>query len=539
MNFTTDPFQIPEDQQTPLVKWLLEIIRDNKQLIETQAKKIEELKIKVEVLDDELKKLKKLPPKPDIKKSTLNENPEDKKKGTDTKRPGSDKESKKLDFEVHEERIIQPELIPLDAKFNGYREYDVQDLVIENRNIRFKLAEYIDNQGNTITGQLPVGYTGHFGPKLMAFIIYQHNQCRVTQNLILEQLREIGINISTGQINRILTENHSNFHEEQLEVLKAGLEVSTFVHTDDTGARCQGKNGYCNVIGNDLFTHFTSSDNKSRANFLQILAQGNISYVLDEYAQAYLLQHDLPKVQIDKFNFNEKEIFTSEVDWKEYLIKMEVTTKQSQHILTDAALLAGAIHNGLSPNLIILSDGAPQFAILIHAMCWVHAERPIRRLYGYTELQKIEIEEVQTLLWLYYRELKKWRENPNPLKKEVLLNKFDEIFSKNYQNHRLLNEALQNIFSNKAELLRVLDFPFVPLHTNAAEGDIREFVTKRKVSGGTRSQDGKKSRDTFLSLKKTCRKLGVSFWRYLNSRLKCDLVVPRLESILRLKAAPS
>ena len=96
-------------------------------------------------------------------------------------------------------------------------------------------------------------------------------------------------------------------------------------------------------------------------------------------------QQDIQKVQIDKFNFNEKEIFTSEADWKEYLIKMEVTTKQSQHILTDAALLAGAIHNGLSPNLIILSDGAPQFAILIHAMCWVHAERPIRRLYGYTE----------------------------------------------------------------------------------------------------------------------------------------------------------
>ena len=72
MNFTTDPFQIPEDQQTPLVKWLLEIIRDNKQLIEIQAQKIEELKTKVEVLDNELKKLKKLPPKPDIKKSTLN-----------------------------------------------------------------------------------------------------------------------------------------------------------------------------------------------------------------------------------------------------------------------------------------------------------------------------------------------------------------------------------------------------------------------------------------------------------------------------------
>ena len=98
---------------------------------------------------------------------------------------------------------------------------------------------------------------------------------------------------------------------------------------------------------------------------------------------------------------------------------MEVTTKQSQRILTDGALLAGAIHNGLSPNLIILSDGAPQFAVFIHAMCWVHAERPIRRLYGYTEQQKIEIEEVQTLLWIYYRELKEWRESPDLLKIEI------------------------------------------------------------------------------------------------------------------------
>jgi len=38
------------------------------------------------------------------------------------------------------------------------------------------------------------------------------------------------------------------------------------------------------------------------------------------------------------------------------------------------------------------------------------------------------------------------------------------------------------------------------------------------VSGGTRSDEGRKCRDTFISLKKTCRKLGVPFWQYLADR---------------------
>jgi hypothetical protein len=56
----------------------------------------------------------------------------------------------------------------------------------------------------------------------------------------------------------------------------------------------------------------------------------------------------------------------------------------------------------------------------------------------------------------------------------------------------------------------VLEHPEIPLHNNGAENAIREYVTKRKISGGTRSDTGRKCRDTFISLKKTCRKLGVS-----------------------------
>jgi hypothetical protein len=74
------------------------------------------------------------------------------------------------------------------------------------------------------------------------------------------------------------------------------------------------------------------------------------------------------------------------------------------------------------------------------------------------------------------------------------------------------------------------------LHNNAAETDIREYVTRRKISGGTRSELGRKARDTFVGLKKTCRKLGISFWNYLTARLYDNEKLLLLSDVIRTKA---
>ena len=89
---------------------------------------------------------------------------------------------------------------------------------------------------------------------------------------------------------------------------------------------------------------------------------------------------------------------------------------------------------------------------------------------------------------------------------------------------------------HQADLLRVLERPEVPLHNNAMESDIREFVKRRKISGGTRSDAGRRCRDTFASLKKTCRKLGVRFWDYLQDRVRGLGQIPRLADLIRQKA---
>ena len=532
---------IPSGEITPLVNSLLNIIAQQQQMIESQQERIAKLEQDVTKLQEEAQSLKeqlcsakKLKGKPKIQPSTLNQ--KEKKTIDLEQRPGSRKRSKKNQDLVDEERVIEPVELPEGARFNGYRQYDVQDVIIKRHSIRFLLAEYVTTEGKTIVGKLPQEYQGHYGPTLKSFILYQHHQCRVPQNLIGEQLRELGIDISTGQINRLLVEEKEAFHQEQNQVLQSGLQTAEYIHTDDTGARHQGKNGYCTVMGNDLFAHFTTTDSKSRQNYLRILRAPYTDFILNQYSRSYLIEQELAACHLSKLDFNNTIICHGDDNWSKYLENLGITSKQAVKTLTEAALLGSAIEHGLPPNLIILSDGAKQFALLSHALCWIHMERGIRRLQGVTTQQRTEIDQVLDDLWVYYRQLKDYQQQPTPEKMAPLQQRFDEIFERHYPHHYALNLAMKQFCLHKTELLRVLDAPFLPLHTNAAETDIREYVTRRKISGGTRNENGRQARDTFTGLKKTCRKLGISFWQYLLSRFKQDEIIPALADVIRTRA---
>src|SRR4051812_50115197 len=84
----------------------------------------------------------------------------------------------------------------------------------------------------------------------------------------------MGVSISKRQVQRLLTDKQDGFVSEAQAVLRAGLETSAYVSTDDTGARHAGKNGFCTQIGNDWFTWFGTRAAKSRRNFLDLLRAG-------------------------------------------------------------------------------------------------------------------------------------------------------------------------------------------------------------------------------------------------------------------------
>ena len=515
--------KISEDQKSPIVTQLLHVV-------EQQIKEIQQLK-------DEIARLKEHKGKPKIPPSRLEKDPQDKKKSPKAKRPGSQKRSKTKELIIHETILIPPKKILPGSTLVGHDDYIVQGLKIELHNICYRLECWHTSEGKLSKGELPNSVEGHFSAELRSFALQQHYHCHVTQPLLLEELREMGVDISSGQVNLILTEDNDNFHREKAEVLCAGLNVSSYINVDDTGARHAGKNGYCTHIGNELFAWFESTGSKSRVNFLELLRKGHRhdDYVINDDALEYIKAQSFPQRLLGLLGTDAKKHFESEEDWKDHLEQMSITKQRHVRIATEGSLLGSIVHNGFSKELVILSDAAGQFNILVHALCWIHAERTIHKLVACNQKESKAIENIRDHIWQLYRGLKAYKEAPDEKAKAKLEKRFDEIFA-THTCSKVLNAALQRIANNKEELLLVLDRPDIPLHNNLSERDIREYVKKRKISGGTRSEDGRRSRDTFISLKKTCRKLGLSFWNYLYDRVSKAGKIAPLPDLIRAQA---
>ena len=531
---------IPEDKQTPLVKELLLKIENLLVEVDTYKETNALLKDQINILKGEKKRPSFKPSKFD-EECQANELPDPnaaKKIPTkQTKRAGSEKKKKTPKLVIHDTQTIQPVEIPEGSRFKNYRKVTVQELNIESRNTLYRLAHWITLDNKGITGQLPdVLRNSRFGPNLRAYILYQYHQCQTTEPLIHEQLTEWGVDISTGQIDRILSGKNDKFHSEADYILEEGLK-SDYIGVDDTGGRHQGVNGYVTCISNPLFAWFKQTRSKSRANFLTLLTALHGDYILNDAALEYLIKQRFPKSKFPVVTPYKTRYFATKVAWFDYLDSLNITSKKHRATMTEAALM-GALDEH-QPNLkqIIISDDAGQFDILRHALCWVHIERLVHKLIPLNQQQREDIALVRDQIWGFYRALKTYKahEIVNKIEKERLRVWFDDIFSQK-TSYTVLNRLLLRIKKKKEALLLVLDYPFIPLNTNFVERDIREWVKRRKISGGTRSEQGRRCRDTFTTLKKTCRKLGVSFWFYLLERLGVSVQkIPPLNQIMREK----
>ncbi len=517
---------ITEEQKSPLVRQLLDIVDYQGHLLLQQAEQIRQLK-------DEIARLKNQPPRPKIQPSRLEKKRRKKDKASKGKRAGSEKRHKTAELEIHKVQPIEPEQIPPGSVFRYYKDWVVQDLKLEPYNIRFRLKVYGTPDGGYVIGKLPANLEDrHYGPALIRFILYQHYHCHVTQPLLLEQLHEMGIDVSAGQLNNLLIGDKDRYHLEKHRILAAGLEVSRYLNVDDTGARHKGKNGYCTHIGNELFSFFESTRCKSRINFLKLLRAGHSDYYINMDAIEYMEASKLPQYVLKPIIDNLGKIFGNDPRWNEFLTKKGILTHRHVQIATEGALIGSVIEHGISKKLSIISDDAGQFNVLIHGLCWIHAERLIGKITPFTDEQKEDLETVRDKIWNLYKGLKQYKKNPRPKAKERLEAVFDRIFTMKTSS-ATLNLALKRLYNNKPELLLVLERPEIPLHNNVAENAIREYVKKRKISGSTRSESGRKCRDTFTSLKKTCRKLGVSFWEYLKDRIEKTGRIPDLSDLIR------
>jgi hypothetical protein len=519
---------IPEAERTPLVMQLLEIIR-------LQHERIQQLEERVYQLEDEIARLKGLKPRPRIAPSAL-ETPPRPPRDPKAKRPGSDKRSKTAQLTITEEIVVRLPDIPPEAVFKGDEDFVVQDLILKPRVTLYRREHWQTPDGRSLVAPFPADVLpgSHFGPDLICFILHQYHHQHVTQPLLLEQLRQLGIDISAGELSRILTEGKDAFHQEKAELLPTALAVSAYVQVDDTGARHQGHNGACTQVGNEFFAFFASTESKSRLNFLEILRRPHADYVINETAVAYWRRQKLPKAVLDQLRRG-PHAFADSAAWQGRLQALGITRPRHVRIASEGALLGSLIAHGVSPELIILSDGAGQYDVLVHAACWIHAERPLARLIPYSEEHRAAIAQVRGQIWELYQDLKGYRQQPEQSRRKDLEARFDTLCAQQ-TGFPSIDGVLKRMSTHRAALLRVLERPEVPLHTNLSEEHLRDYVKKRKISGSTRCELGRQARDTFASLKKTCRELGVNFWADLQDRVRGVGQIPRLAEMIRRKA---
>jgi hypothetical protein len=494
------------------------------------------LKAENAALREEIARLKGLKGRPKLKPSGMETASEPRPERRAKRRKG-----KRAKLVIHEERVITAE-VPAGARFKGYEDFVVQELVIRPRVIRFRRERWLTRDGQTLVAALPAWVEGHFGPALKRYVLAQYHQGQVTVPRLVAQLNDLGLRISKRHVVRLLTPGKEGFRDEAIGVLRAGLETARWVTVDDTGARHKAVNGVTTQIGNETFTWFATTRSKSRLNFLELLRAGHTDYVINTQALAYMRAHNLSHTLIGLLAGHQSKRFADESLWRAHIERLGMSKLKVNpdpvKIATEGALMGSVVGHGFLRHAVIVSDDAGQFNVGHHALCWVHAERLIHKLVGFNEPQRQAIERIRARVWWFYADLKAYCRDPTPRAKAALTARFDRIFTTR-TGFATLDRLLARLHANKDELLVVLDRPEVPLHTNGSENDIRCQVTKRKISGGTRSEKGRDCRDAFLGLMKTCAKQRISFWNYLGDRLKVPdaPAVPPLPDLIRHNTA--
>ena len=525
-----------------LVGVLVAELRSLRAEAEVQQATTTVLRVENQALRDEVARLKGLPPRPPSRPSGMEKATEAGQIGKSSERSERRRGAKRDRDAVTTERVLKA-AVPAGSRFKGYEDILVRDLRLSAEVVRYRRERWLTPSGETVVAPLPAGIVGGFGPELRRFVLAAHAQGQVTTEQLVALLNGIGVEISKRQVVRLLTSRLDDLVAEDRDVLRAGLATARWVTVDDTAARHAHADGVTTQIGDDRFTAFRTGASKSREAFLSLLRAGHTDYVVNAAALEYMRERSLSGMVVDLLTAHPAKLFANAPAWAAHLASLGIdrlaATPDTVRLATEGALWGAIHHHALLAGTVIVSDDAGQFRVGLHALCWVHAERLVHTLVPATPKQRRAVELVRALIWWFYADLKTWTRDPCPRRAAALRARFERIFQRR-TGYVTLDRLLARLHRRKAELLRVLQRPEIPLHTNGSENDIRACVTKRKISGGTVSTPGRTARDVLLGLMKTCRKLGVSFFRYLGDRLHVPgaITVPPLPDLVR-QAAPA
>lgn len=525
----------------PLVRQTIEVLLN---LIEEQNLKIKSLEEENQKLRDENNRLKGEKGKPDIKANKTSGFKKDHSSEKERKTPSKHiKSSKNASIKIDREWLLEypKSELPADAEFKGYEEVIVQDISLETDNILFlKPKFYSASEGKTYLAPLPVGYDGEFGPGIKALVISLYYGGNMTQGKLLEFLEDIGISMSAGYLSNLLIKNTGGFEAEFNELYIEGLASTYWQHLDQTSARVKGVNYTTNVVCNPLYTVYSTTLKKDRLSVLGVLQnKQGLEFILNRLTYELLDTLNVPIKWSNQLKSLPQETVFTESEFNS-LLDIYLNKLGSQHrtrVLEAAAIAFYHQQTDIPIVQTLVCDDAPQFKLLTYnlALCWVHEGRHYKKLTPFIACHQKILDDFLKEFWEYYRELLAYSNFPNQKRKLELQSRFWKIFGTE-SGYKQLDERKQLTAAKVSELLLVLEYTELPLHNNPAELAARTMVQRRNISYATQTNEGTRAWDILMSLVATTRKLGISFFKFIQDRIRAKNEISSLGKIIRSKS---
>lgn len=513
-------------------------------LVETLKTENQELREQVQRLRDEINRLKGEQGKPNIKPNRPKRVSSDHSSEQERHKPKKRRKRRKLDkikIDRVEELDVEPERLPADAKFKDYEEVTVQDLSIHTDNVLFRKRKYYSaSEGKTYLAELPLGYEGEFGPSIKSLAIVMHFGMQTTEPKIREFFGHFGIQISSGQLSNLLIKDKEPFHAEKDAIYEAGVRSSPWQHIDDTGARVNGQNQHCYIVCNPLYSAYFTTEKKDRRTVIDVLWNtSERRFLLNDEAFGLLRLLRVSARVIGQLDALPHEQELSEKKFADLLDQHlpDVGLQQRKWILDATAIAAYHAQTEFPVVKLLICDDAPQFKLVSDelSLCWIHDGRHYKKLIPHLAYHRQLLDNFQKRYWGFYDQLLVYREHPIEEDHMRLADKFDELVS-TVTGYDTLDERIAKTKAKKESMLMVLEHPEIPLHNNSAELAARKRVRRRKISFGTRSEDGTKAWDTFATLETTAKKLDVSFYEYIYDRVSGAYKMPSLADLISARA---
>jgi hypothetical protein len=532
-----DLHSIADDQSRKVVQQLLNRLEDV--LADLQAAQAE-----IQRLRDEIARLKGEQGQPTIKPNTPQAPPKDHSSEQERHTPQGWAKGCKTDrIPIDREDVLEvdPSRLPPDAVFKGYADVVVQDVIFHTDNVLFhKEKFYSPSQHTTYLASLPEGYHGQFGPGVKSLVLALYYGAQMSEPKVAELLRNVGIQISAGQVSNLLIKDHTVFHEEKDALYQAGLASSPWQHLDDTSTRINGRNGYCHIVCNPLYTAYFTTEAKDRLTIIDVLTNHQPRrFLVNDEALGSLEAFGLSAVRRRQAGQLPGDVLMDDATLQALLeAHLPGLGPQQRKWILDATAVA-AYHAALEFPVVrlLVCDDAPQFTLVTEelGLCWVHDGRHYKKLMPYVPHHQALLEDFIERFWTYYAQLLAYRKEPTPEKAVRLDGEFEALFS-TVTGYNALDERIAKTRAKKSCLLMVLAHPEIPLHNNPAELGARARVRKRDVSFGPRTRDGAKAWDTFMTLVETATKLGVSFYHYIHDRVSGASQMPSLADLIAQRA---